>query len=1002
MLALRQSPPMIPLRLELTNFLSYRQATCLDFDGVHLACISGLNGAGKSSILDAITWALFGKSRSRSDDDIINRLAVRHGEAAEVRFEFELEGGHYRIIRRKQHGRPAVLDFQVSGGDERWRTLSEGGVRQTQSAIEELLRMNFDTFTNASFFLQGQADEFTMRTPGKRKEILADLLSVNLWDRYKEAAAARRKQEQDRLLLLDARLQEIDLELQEQEQREADLQVARDELAQLSERLREREQLLEQMRRVEAATKQQEQQVQNLRESLARASAALQRLQQSEGLRHQELAQHETLLAQEEGIAAAHEQWQEAQQALEGWQEKADAFNRLQRERRPHELALERARSSLQQHIRALQQRGEQIAAMSAEQAQLAQTLARARQKEQELQEQREHLAANEEAWHEARAALQQLEGARQMQQQELQRLQQQASRITQLGQEQGAVRQNLVQAAEALAQAEQALTDVQRQHERLMQAMADRDNLQAAQTQLRAEMDKLAERKERLQADTGGDCPLCGQELTPTHRAQVLAQVQAEGEQHAAQFRHNRQALAALAEEIETLEKAVKERERWQRELQSQQQRQATAQARLEEIARALAEWQEEGAGRLAALQQQLKDNSALEEQRAVVARLHADVQKKGQLEAALRETQQQISNAEARGVEIERATSEWEQSQKGELAAAQERLAQDEIAPEARAALAALDKQLAALGYDEALHTAARAARAALREAPQRYQELKQAQAAVKPLQDTLSDLQQQIAENGDNVARLQAQHDEAQAQLEALGGDGGDLAQMEKDANAMREQEIAAQRRVGAAQQRLAVLDRLREQREQERERRATLTRLIERLLKLEKACGRDGVQALLIEQALPEIEEDANELLERLTGGEMRVMFETQRELKSRDALAETLDIRISDGAGERPYENFSGGEQFRVNFAVRLALSRILAKRAGARLQTLVIDEGFGSQDPQGRQRLVEAINTIQQDFARVLVITHVDELRDAFPTRIEVEKGAGGSRLVVV
>ena len=277
-----------------------------------------------------------------------------------------------------------------------------------------------------------------------------------------------------------------------------------------------------------------------------------------------------------------------------------------------------------------------------------------------------------------------------------------------------------------------------------------------------------------------------------------------------------------------------------------------------------------------------------------------------------------------------------------------------------------------------------------------------MRQAQAAVKPLEDTLQDLEQQIAEQHENIDRIRGQRDDAQAQLDALEGDDADLAQLEKDVNTMREQEIAAHRKVGAAQQRLAVLDDLRRQRKEEKERRATLTQLIERLQQLEKACGRDGVQALLIEQALPEIEQDANELLERLTGGEMRVMFETQRELKSRDALAETLDIHIADSAGERPYENFSGGEQFRVNFAIRLALSRILAKRAGARLQTLVIDEGFGSQDPQGRQRLVEAINIIREDFARVLVITHVDELRDAFPTRIEVEKGVEGSSLVVV
>ncbi|MEJ2747876.1 MAG: AAA family ATPase, partial [Anaerolineae bacterium] len=64
---------MIPLRLELTNFLSYRDTAVLNFNGIHLACISGANGAGKSTILDAMTWALFGQSRSRSDDDLVNK-----------------------------------------------------------------------------------------------------------------------------------------------------------------------------------------------------------------------------------------------------------------------------------------------------------------------------------------------------------------------------------------------------------------------------------------------------------------------------------------------------------------------------------------------------------------------------------------------------------------------------------------------------------------------------------------------------------------------------------------------------------------------------------------------------------------------------------------------------------------------------------------------------------------------------------------------------------------
>ncbi|HEY2980129.1 MAG TPA: SbcC/MukB-like Walker B domain-containing protein, partial [Anaerolineales bacterium] len=169
-------------------------------------------------------------------------------------------------------------------------------------------------------------------------------------------------------------------------------------------------------------------------------------------------------------------------------------------------------------------------------------------------------------------------------------------------------------------------------------------------------------------------------------------------------------------------------------------------------------------------------------------------------------------------------------------------------------------------------------------------------------------------------------------------------------------------------------------------------------------LERAFGKDGVPALLIEQALPQIETKTNDLLDRLSNGQMSVRFVTQAEYKDkkREDLKETLEIRISDAAGVRDYEMYSGGEAFRVNFAIRLALAEILAQRKGARLQTLVIDEGFGSQDAQGRQRLIEAINMVKADFAKILVITHLEELKDIFPTRIEVEKVDGGSAIRVI
>ena len=88
---------MIPVKLHLHNFLCYRQVPPLNFQGLHLACLTGDNGSGKSALLDAMTWALWGKARARRDDEMIH-----HGQTEmEVEFEFLLGEGRYRVIRKR-------------------------------------------------------------------------------------------------------------------------------------------------------------------------------------------------------------------------------------------------------------------------------------------------------------------------------------------------------------------------------------------------------------------------------------------------------------------------------------------------------------------------------------------------------------------------------------------------------------------------------------------------------------------------------------------------------------------------------------------------------------------------------------------------------------------------------------------------------------------------------------------------------------------------------------
>jgi exonuclease SbcC len=163
-------------------------------------------------------------------------------------------------------------------------------------------------------------------------------------------------------------------------------------------------------------------------------------------------------------------------------------------------------------------------------------------------------------------------------------------------------------------------------------------------------------------------------------------------------------------------------------------------------------------------------------------------------------------------------------------------------------------------------------------------------------------------------------------------------------------------------------------------------------------LAEAFSKKGIQALLIEQALPEIEIEANRLLAKMTDNRMSLRLETQRETKKGDTI-ETLDIKIADELGTRNYEMYSGGEAFRIDLALRIALSRLLIRRAGASLPILIVDEGFGTQDSSGRERLVDAISSIQDDFEKIFVITHLEELKDRFPVLINVTKTANGSMI---
>ena len=145
---------MIPLSLRLHNFMSYGEDTPpLDFSRFTTACLTGDNGHGKSTLLDAITWALWGETRAKSLDDVV-RLGQ---DEAEVEFIFDLESERYRVLRKRSlKTRQSALELQgFDQATQRYRPLSGASIRETEAKIVQLLHMNYDTFINSVFVLAG-------------------------------------------------------------------------------------------------------------------------------------------------------------------------------------------------------------------------------------------------------------------------------------------------------------------------------------------------------------------------------------------------------------------------------------------------------------------------------------------------------------------------------------------------------------------------------------------------------------------------------------------------------------------------------------------------------------------------------------------------------------------------------------------------------------------------------------------------------------------------------
>ena len=853
---------MLPALLSLRNFLCYcENCPPLDFSGIHVACLTGENGNGKSALLDAMTWALWGQARARSDDELIHLGRTE----MEVEFEFSVGEQRYRVIRKRKKGTQrtpgaTALEFHIATPDG-WKPLTANHVRDTERAIRNVLKLDYETFINSAFLIQGRADEFTLKTPGDRKRILAEILGLSIYDELEQEARYERG-------LRDAEVRSLDSELANLDQalaKEPDYQRQREQIAtalELTERELTRESaLLDSLKQAEHLLDLQRQQAEQAESQRREAASEIERATQMVVQHTGEIRTHEALLIEAEAIREGYRRLQNARARDQEYGLRARLLADLERNHAEFHSAVEQARVRLSSEIEGLDAEIKRLSDAAAPRAEL----------------ERSHAVLEE--------------------------------RLTMLAADEAHL---------------QALRQEEQEHREVISA------IRSANVRLREEMDGIKGKQTELKNTT--ICPLCRTELGREGQAHIVQAYEEQGKEFATQYRQNRGRMQEREAQTAGLRSEVERLEQRTRELRAQLSRQAVT-----------------------------------EEQRLQEAR-----------------------NAEAQLPERESTRQ-----------ALRSRLTRGDYALEAARQRDSLAREIAELGYDRAAHDEIRSTIDACSDFEKRHEQLGRAEVL---LQSERAALQGAEAVLLGWRARLGERTAEAERLREAVASQPdprGRLAEAQAACDSRSAERQRLHKSLGAIEQLLEDCLRRHEQRGLKSITHKQASQERQLYEQLAVAFSKRGVQALIIDHVLPEITEEANRLLGRMTNNRLQVMIDTQRQTQ-KGSIAETLDIRISDELGTRNYELFSGGEAFRINLALRIALSKLLARRAGAPLPTLVIDEGFGSQDAAARERLIEAINVIQADFQCLLVITHIAELKDQFPVHIDVIKTPEGSIASVV
>ncbi|MEG4987315.1 SMC family ATPase [Microcoleus sp. BR0-C5] len=1010
---------MRPIELILEGFTSFHREQRLDFSQLDLFAITGATGAGKSSLLDAMTYALFGTT-TRSGKQVSD-LASQGSENLKVQLRFAVGSAQYRVTRRwrfrpKSPENKVILDNWQNG---QWETLGTSIVA-VQNTIEQILGMDFDTFTRAIVLPQGKFDEFIKGDTSKRREILRQLAGFEIFEQMRKETnelAKLLKQERE---MVERQLAELSAPTADEvDQRRSQLLILQQQLPQFDravmkaqKALDEEEQLFSQIARWQEL----QQQLTQLNANSAEVTILAQRLERAQAANHLQgdwalvrsaRSQYETA---ESASVAARKQLIKARSELAVEQQQLDAAKAKEQVLAPQIKAREDALAAAKVY--------------EEQRAQLEKEVALAQKIQQEKL--RFFMAADKDL----QAANTKIQGAGF-------RVTQAAAQLAQYAP--GGKRLEQLQQISPLLMEIQLITKQQKtQQEQLDKSIAEKEkaqqnyvevasNLEAAEIRLK-ECDRELEVAQtanaeaarlesvaaiRMSLNSGDTCPVCGgvhpesESLPPLPDSNI---VDVAGlRQKLAGANQLFQDAQRLAAEAKSTASACQQKES---EIDQMLELTANRVAELQQqITQVLENPQWESLGlqqELAILKESDRQYRETEQQFQLVSLEYDNFQERFNLAVATQAAKQQ---------EYQDAIAESDRRQQQFQSCVNALYQITEYQPYANLAkVLEQDKQdLANLlkVAEKSYQTAQNKVIQAAEREQQAGEVFGQAQAHKQQLnldwsaKLTAADFTEETFLAAVATVKEQSEwenairsHRESKIQLETRAKDlSEDLAGRTTDENTLaqvRSAKHTAQENLTQANNNRAellawiqVAAQNLEQAERLSDQITNLTEQEQTYHTLAQNLKSNEFQSYILEHLEAELVGSATLILQELT--------ENRYKLKNQDGEYWVADNW--NGGEARRVRTLSGGETFATSLSMALALSEKLSQ--GTHLGSLFLDEGFGTLDTETLESVTQILESLRQRDRLIGVITHVQGLGERLPAQVKVFKSPQGSKIEI-